>query len=532
LHELLIRGADVIDGTGAPSQRADVAVANGTIVAIGHDLGEADRVIDATDRVLAPGFIDIHTHSDYSLPANPRAESKIRQGVTTEVVGNCGYSVAPVPAERVDDLRNYLAASGPWYPFRETTFARYVDEFPKTSVNVILQVGHNTLRLITSGMEPRAPRADELTQMTRALEDALDAGAIGLSSGLFTPPGSFASAEEMKSLGDVLRRRGGAYASHIRNEAGGVFAAVDEAIAIGEACDVHVQLAHLKISGTENWGAADKLLTRIEAARRRGIRVDADQYPYTTATNPLRNLLPAWLQEGGLDAMLGRLASADVRTRVADEIAEGGCGSFGKLPSWGAVRIALSPAHPKWEGRTIEAIAIELATDPIDAVCRVLAENSGGTRVILESMAEEDVRTILRAPWVAVGSDGVALAPYGPTSGGKPHPRYYGTFARVLGRYVREVKLLSLPDAIRKMTSAPAAALGLVDRGIVREGACADLTVFDPTAVGDHATYDDPHRYAHGIETVIVNGAIVVDAGEHTGALPGRVLRRTARGVA
>ena len=531
MNDLVVRGADVIDGTGAPAQRVDVAVANGRIAGIGHDVGEARRVIDAAGFVLAPGFIDIHTHSDYALPSNPRAESKVRQGVTTEVVGNCGYSVAPLPRERVGELRAYLAASGPWYDFRETTFARYVEAFPQTSVNVALQVGHNTLRLITLGMEPRAPRPDELRQMERHLEEALDAGAIGLSSGLFTAPGGFATADELHALGRVLAARGGAYASHVRNEAGGVFSAVDEAIDVGRRAGIHVQIGHLKISGTENWGAADKLLAQIDAARRGGARVDADQYPYTTATNPLRNLLPAWLQEGGLDEMLARLADPAVRRRVAGEVAIRGCGAFGKLPSWDAVRVALAQTTPDHEGRTIGEVAATLGVDPIEAVVHLLTANRAAVRVILESMAEADVRTIFQAPWVCVGSDGVALAPYGPTAGGKPHPRYYGTFARALGHYVREVRLLPLPEAIRKMTGRAAEALGLVDRGVVREGACADLTVFDPETIGDRATYDDPHRYPSGIRTVVVNGVIVVDEREHTGALPGRVLRRDSRGV-
>src|SRR5262245_20033301 len=278
MHELIVRGGSVVDGTGAPARRLDVAVAHGRIVALGRELGEAARVIDATGLVVAPGFIDIHTHSDYALPTNPRAESKIRQGVTTEVVGNCGYSVAPVPADRVATLRGYLAASGPWYDFRETSFARYAEEFPPTSVNVALQVGHNTLRLVVAGMEPRPLSGDELARMVRLLEEALEAGAIGLSSGLFTAPGVFAAHDEMRALGEVLGRRGAAYAAHVRNEAGGVFDAVDEAIALGESCGVHVQIGHLKVSGTENWGRAAHLVERIAAARERGVRVDCDQY--------------------------------------------------------------------------------------------------------------------------------------------------------------------------------------------------------------------------------------------------------------
>ena len=532
MHDLILRGGDVVDGTGAPAQRLDVAVAKGRVAALGRDLGEAARVIDATGLVVAPGFIDIHTHSDYALPSNPRAESKIRQGVTTEVVGNCGYSVAPAPADRVSALRDYLAASGPWYDFRETSFARYVDEFPPTSVNVALQVGHNTLRLVVAGMEARALRPDEVTRMTALLEEALDAGAIGLSSGLFTPPGSFASAEELHALGGVLRKYGAAYASHVRNEAGGVFAAVDEALTIGERCGVHVQIGHLKVSGTENWGGAARLVEHVDAARRRGIRVDCDQYPYTTATNPLRNLFPAWLQEGGMAAMVARLGDTGMRARVAEEVAARGCGAFGRLPSWEAVRLAITPARPELAGRTIGELAMERGTSDVDTVCDVLAADRGATRVVFESMAEDDVRTILEAPWLVVGSDGVALAPYGPTAGGNPHPRYYGTFARVLGRYVRELKILSLETAVWKMTGGSAAALGLVDRGLVREGLAADLTIFDPTTVAERGTYTDPHRYATGIRTVIVNGAVVIDDGEHTGALPGRVLRRSARGLA
>ena len=532
MHDLILRGGDVVDGSGAPAQRLDVAVADGRIAALGQNLGEARRVVDVAGHVVAPGFIDIHTHSDYSLPANPRAESKIRQGVTTEVVGNCGYSVAPVPADRVAALKEYLAPSGPWYPFKETTFARYAEEFPATSVNVALQVGHNSLRLIVSGMEPRPLRADELTRMTRLLEEGLDAGAIGLSSGLFTPPGAFASAEEMHALGAVVARHGAAYASHIRNEAGGVFDAVDEAVALGERCGVHVQIGHLKVSGTENWGSAARLVERVEAARRRGVRVDCDQYPYTTATNPLRNLLPVWLQEGGLDAMLARLGDRAVRARVADEVAARGCASFGKLPSWDAVRLALTPAHPDYAGRTLGDIARDLGADGLDVLCDVLMADRGATRVVFESMAEPDVQAILTTPWVVVGSDGVAMAPYGPTSVGKPHPRYYGTFTRVLGHYVRERRALSLEDAVWKMTGGSAAALGLVDRGLIKTGHAADLTVFDPRTVGERGTYTEPHRYATGIKTVVVNGAIVIDEGEHTGALPGRVLRRSSRGVA
>lgn len=527
MDDILIRGAEVIDGSGAAARHADVAICGGRISAIVQRYtGRAHREIDAAGLVAAPGFIDIHTHSDFTLPLNPRAESKIRQGVTTEVLGNCGFSAAPALPGKVEMLRDYLGASAPWLEFRETSFAHYLDMFPATSVNTIMQVGHNTLRLMAMGMENRAATADELATMQRLLTEALAAGALGLSSGLFTAPGTYAQCAEMTALGHVLKRHGGAYSSHVRDEANHVFEAVEEAIAVGETCGIHVQIAHLKLSGTDNWGGAAQLLARIDDARRRGVKVDCDQYPYTAGSNPLRNLLPSWVQEGGMEAMLQRLAQSAVRERMGAEIAAHGLNNFGRIASWDAVRIAISPQQPAFVGRTIGDIARERAADPLATVCEYLIADRGHTRIVVESMSEDDVQQIVRAENVLVGSDGTSLAPYGTTSQGKPHPRFYGTFPRVLGHYVRDLGLISLPKGVYKMTGGSAAALGLRDRGLLREGYRADVTLFDPQLIADRATYDDPHRYAAGISTVIVNGEVVIDAGEHTGALPGQVLRR------
>jgi N-acyl-D-aspartate/D-glutamate deacylase len=532
MDDILIRGGQVLDGSGAPGRTADVVVADGHIVAIGTGHArQARRIIDAGGQVVAPGFIDIHTHSDFTLPLNPRAESKIRQGVTTEVLGNCGFSAAPALPGRAEMLRDYLAASAPWLEFRETTFVDYMQTFPATAVNTVMQVGHNTLRLMALGMEDRPAKPDELALMQRLLEEALEAGVLGLSSGLFTAPGGYAGPEEMMALGQVLGRHGAAYGAHIRDEADRVFEAVQEAIAIGETCGIHVQIAHLKLSGTDNWGGAARLLAEIEAARRRGVRVDCDQYPYTTATNPLRNLLPTWVQEGGMEAMLQRLSQTAIRARIQEDIAAHGLNNFGRISTWDAVRIAISPHQPQYAGRTIGDIARSRSCAPLDAVCDYLIADRGHTRILITSMAEEDVQEIVRSPRVLVGSDGTSLAPYGTTGQGKPHPRFYGTFARVLGHYVRELGLLSLPQAIYKMTGGSARALGLMDRGIVREGYRADITIFDAETIVDRATYDDPHQYAAGISTVIVNGVVVIDAGEHTGALPGQVLRRRPNGI-
>jgi N-acyl-D-aspartate/D-glutamate deacylase len=312
----------------------------------------------------------------------------------------------------------------------------------------------------------------------------------------------------------------------VRDEADRGFEAVREAIAVGEATGVHVQIAHLKLSGTNNWGGAAKLLGEIESARRRGVPVDCDAYPYDTATNPLRNLLPRWVLEGGIPAMLERLQRRDVRTRVRDDLARQGLTNFGRIPSWDVVRIAISPHLPANAGRSIGDVARARRLDPVDAVCDYLVADRGETRILITSMSERDVDEITRTPWVLVGSDANALATSGVTGQGKPHPRSYGTHARVLGRYVREARLLTLEAAVHKMTGAPAAAWGFRDRGVLRPGAWADLAVFDPARVADRSTYEEPHRYATGVSTVIVNGDVVVDGGDHTGALPGRVLTR------
>ena len=393
--------------------------------------------------------------------------------------------------------------------------------------NVILQVGHNTLRLMTAEMENRALTAAELQTMERLLGEALAAGAWGLSSGLFTAPGSYADAEEIHALARVLRRHGATYSSHIRDEANSVHEAVREAIAVAEATGVHVQIAHLKLSGTDNWGGAVGLLEEIAAARRRGVPVDCDAYPYDAASNPLRNLFPRWVMDGGIGVMMERLRRPEVRARLRGEIAHEGLNNFGRIPSWDAVRVAVAPRLPEEAGNTFGQIAQRRGVDPFDAVCDFVIADRGETRILVTSMSDKDVHAISSTPWVTVGSDANSLATSGVTSQGKPHPRSYGTHARLLGPFVRDLRLLTLSATVHKTTGAAAAALGLTDRGVLREGAWADVVVFDPDRIADRATYDEPHRYAVGVSSVVVNGEVVVDAGDHTGALPGRVLRRS-----
>ena len=532
MDDLVIRNASILDGTGGASFAGDVAVRDGRIVTVGgHYTGTAKRTIDADGLTAAPGFIDVKTHSDFTLPYAPRAESKIHQGVTTEVVGHCGFSVAPALPGRAALLQEYLGGFAPWIEIKETTFADYMADFPRTAVNTVMQVGHNTLRLMTTGMDDRRPTAGEMDRMTRLLEEGLAAGAIGMSSGLFTAPGSFADSDELLALVRVVGRHGGTYATHLRSEAGAIFDAVREAVTIAEQSGVHVQMVHMKLSGLENRGRAPSLIAEIEAARGRGVRVDCDVYPYTCAANPLRNLLPLWVQEGGVQAMLARLADAGVRWRVAREIAERGLTAFGRIASWDAVSISTSRTRSADAGRSIAGLAHEAGREPIDFITDLLTADQGATFVVVCSIDEADVQALLGSPAFVVGSDGRAVASDSVAGQGRPHPRFYGTFPRVLGRYTRELGLLALPEAVRKMTGRSAELVGLIDRGLLRPGFCADITIFDPATVADRATYDDPHQFPAGIPTVIVNGTVVVDSGAHTGALPGRVLRRGPAGV-
>jgi N-acyl-D-amino-acid deacylase len=526
--DILIRGGTVIDGSGRPGAIGDVAIRDSRIAALGRSLpaGSA-KVIDAECLAVASGFIDIKTHSDFTLPINPKAESKVRQGVTTEIIGHCGFSVAPVLPGKAQLLADYLSGGAPWLPFREMRFPEYLDTFPAVAVNTGMLVGHNTLRLMVMGLEDRAPCPDELEHMIQLLEEGLSAGALGLSSGLFTPPGSFAEPPETLAFGAVLKRHNAAYFTHIREESNKVLEGVEEAIAFARNCGVHVEIVHLKCSGVDNWGKAAQILAMIEAARAAGCDIDCDAYPYAAGANPLKNLLPPWVQVGGLEAMLARLALPETRTRIRTEIERDGLNNWGRIPSWECVQISVSPKLPQHAGETIAALAAARGRDPLDVICDYLIEDNGATRVLITSIGEADIREIVRSPSALVGSDGNCVATYGVVAQGMPHPRFYGTFPRIIGRYVHEQHLLPLEQAVRKMTGATAQALRLRDRGLLEEGFRADITIFDPSDFKDRATYADPHQYPTGARTtVLVNGVVVVEDAQHTGATPGMVLRR------
>jgi N-acyl-D-amino-acid deacylase len=531
--DILLKNGLVIDGTGTPGAKADVGINGNRIAAVAPELNAAAfKTIDASGLAVSPGFIDIKTHSDFTLPINPKAESKVRQGVTTEIVGHCGFSVAPCLPGKVQLLKEYLSPSAPWLPFRERSFAEYLETFPATAVNAGMLVGHNTLRLMVMGMEDRAPSAAEMKKMEALLEEGLGAGALGMSSGLFTTPGSYAARDEMVALCNVLKRHHAGYFTHIRDESNKVLEAVDEAIDIAATCGIHVQIVHFKCSGMDNWGKAATALERIDAAKKRGLSIDCDSHPYTAGSNPLKNLMPQWVQAGGVDAMLARLPFTDTRERIRNDIEREGLNNWGRIPSWECVQISISPHLPQYAGRTIAELAKERQQDPVDIVCDYLIEDKGATRVLVISISEDDIRDIVRSASALVGSDGNCIATYGTVSQGMPHPRFYGTFPRVIGRYVREQRLLPLETAIHKMTGATAQALKLKDRGLLKTGYRADVTLFDPEDFTDRATYANPHQYPTGTRTtVIVNGSVVVENAQHTGATPGRVLRRGVDGT-
>ncbi len=519
MTDILIRGGLVIDGTGAPARRADVAITDGRLTDVGQVAGRrAGRMIDARDRVLTPGFIDIHSHSDEAMFVNSAMESALHQGVTLAVCGNCGGSSAPVhglAAEELDRDLGRLGVRRAWSHFYE-----YADAVERNtaSLNVCSFVGHGTLRMSVMGAEARPPTSVELDEMRALLSRAMDEGAVGLASGLIYPPSAYGTADELAALCAVVRQKGGLYASHIRDEGAKLLEAVEEGLEIARRSRVRAELSHHKAAGRTNWGRVAQSVARIEAARAEGVDVQADQYPYTASSTGLAVTIPNWVHEGGSARLTERLRDPSVRQRIRGEETETG-------RAWDRIVIARALLHPEYGGRSVAELAATAGKDPLEWTCDTLVEHEGAVDIIHHSMSEEDVRFVMARPWIAIGSDSRANAPYGPLSFGKPHPRSYGTFPRVLGRYAREEKVLTLEDAVRKMTSLPARHLRLRDRGVLRIGAAADVVVFDPATVADTATYEDPHRYPAGIEHVIVNGALALESGETTQERSGRFLR-------
>ena len=521
-YDIIIENGRVIDGAGNPWFRADVGIVGDRIEAVGKlENATGDRRIDATGLVVSPGFIDIHSHSDYYVLIDPLVQSKIRQGVTTEVVGMCGGSAAPMNAEVRAYREKYMRARlGEDFEFDWSTMGDYIERVNASgaSFNVVPIVGHGTVRQNVMGYEDREPSSSELEEMKGLVAGAMADGAWGMSTGLIYIPGIFSKTDELIELAKVLLEYGGVYFSHIRGEGATLLDAVNEAIKIGEESGVPVQVAHFKASGKEHWGKTVESLKLVEAGRARGVDVTFDQYPYIASSTGLSSYLPAWVQEGGADMLLERICDPETRAKISTEPTR-------IAGDWSSIMVASAKEHTQYEGKTITEIAEIEGKNEMDTVFDLLIAENAQVSVISFGISEEDVRRVMASPFGLVGSDGSAVSPEGILGRGKPHPRFYGTFPRVIGHYVRE-GVLNLQEAVRKMTSAPAQRLGLWDRGLIKEGFKADVTVFDPDKVKDEATFVDPHRYASGIPYVIVNGTVVVDGGEHTGALPGRALKK------
>lgn len=529
---LLIKNGTVVDGSGAPARAADVAVEGDRIAAVEPGLsGEAARVVDARGLMVAPGFIDAHSHSDLVYDTCPSAESKVRQGVTTEVVGMCSFSPAPIARGRLELVRAWAGGiAGQQPPVDYETFGQYLEHVRKlgASINTVHFVGHGALRLATVGADNRPPTPDEQRGMERLLAEALEAGAWGFSTGLVYAPSVYGSTEELVALARSMAARGGLYCSHIRGEAATLEKAIDEAIRIGEEGGVAVQVSHVKAAGRENWGKMDRVLRTLDAARARGLDLTGDVYPYPAGSTKMDNLLPGWMHDGGIAKLLERLADPAARQRaIQDCLVDGerwrtGSGATG----WDEVMIATC-SRPELAGLRLAELARRTGKEPAHAMMDLVLEERAGVSMISFSQSEENVGTVLAYPHAMIGSDSLSLhAGPGPHEG-KPHPRSYGTFPRVLGVYCREKRLFPWETAVHKMTGMPAAKFGLRDRGLVRAGLAADLAVFDPAAVKDEASFTDPHRHPTGIPYVVVNGQVVVDGPRFASLPAGRVLTRS-----
>lgn len=515
-YDLLIRNGHVIDGTGNPWFAADVAISKGRIAAIGKlpAHAKAHRTIDASGLAVAPGFVDIHNHSDRTILIDGAAQSMIRQGVTSMIFGE-GGSAAPTDE----------------FP----TFAAYFGELLRrgTSTNVGSYVGSSEVWMRVRGPKAGPPSPDELNRMRALVKQAMEDGALGVASSLSGPPGSWIDTDTLVALCEVASAYGGIYSTHMRTEGFGVFEAVSEALEIGRRARVPVDIIHLKIAEHKLWGRMPELVGLIANARAQGQQVEAHVYPYRAGQNNLASIIPPWAHEGGRERMIARLQDMALRERLRREILQGIPGSnwynhYTATGSWeGMLLVSFSnPNYKKWQGKRMSDVIRDMGLDPIDVLFRVLIDNAGSVPTVYFHHDEQDMRYALRQPFVSIGSDGTAVAVEGPLASGHPHPRYYGTFPRVLGRYVRQEKVLSLEEAIRKMTSANLAKIGIGDRGLLRAGLAADVTIFDPERVIDNATFENPHQYATGIEYVIVNGVVVLDRGRHTGARPGVILKR------
>lgn len=522
---LIIKNGTVVDGTGSAKRVADIGIRDNKITYIGSINNRSDcNIIDATGCVVAPGFIDIHSHSDFFWLISPKSESKIYDGVTTEICGNCGISAFPLKGQLLENKRKGFSKFGldiNWKTAEE--FFKKADKV-KSSVNRGFLVGHGNIRACVLGYENREPDKSELVKMEKELRDAMESGAFGMSSGLIYPPGCYAKTGELVELCKIVREYNGIYATHIRSEGDEIEAALSETINISKESGVNTQVSHIKTWGEKNWGKIGKIKQLLDDARSKGIPITCDRYPYTAAATDLDVILPDWVYEGGTVEEKKRLGDPLYRERIIKEMEhEGKSHEF-----WGTIMISsvFNNKNRSFEGKTIAEIAEALRVLPLEFVLDLLYEEDCRVSVIFFNMSEENLAKILNWDFVMIGSDSSLRSLKGALNYGKPHPRGYGTFSRVIRKYVNETPILSIEEAVYKMTGMPAQKLDLKERGLLKEGFFADITIFDQKTIAEKATFTNPHNYSKGINHVLVNGKLTIKDGKHEGVMNGEILKR------
>ena len=541
MYDVVIINGRVVDGTGSPSVKADVAIENERIVKVGKlDHESADFKIDGFGRVIAPGFIDMHSHSDLTLLASPFSYCKVFQGITTEVVGNCGVSLAPLDRRRLQDVQTFVSSFllGQSLPWDWSSLEEFFQALERTKigVNIVQLIGHGTVRTSVMGFQSAQPSDKELEDMKNLVMRGMRDGAAGMSTGLKYMPGSLADIKELAELAKVVSKFQGIYTSHMRDEGDTLLESITETVNVGERAHLPTHVSHLKVIGRRNWGRSLQALNLIEEARRRGLDVTADQYPYPAGSTLLRTTLPPWALEGGTEAIMQRLRDKSTRARIKHDIendtlssvSDGYRGWENIVASCGFENIVLThtthESDRQFEGRSLIEIARATEKDSYDVLFDIILRDTNALMIDFYAQ-DEDLERIMKHPEVLFCTDMEDVTPGGSVTIGRPHPRAYGSFPRILGRYVREKEVLTLEQAIHKMTLKAAKRVGLADRGIISEGAFADLTVFDPERILDTATFESPHQYPAGISYVIVNGKLAVEKGRHTGVAAGKVLK-------
>lgn len=520
--DYLIKGGTVIDGRGSEAETLNVGIDGDRICFVGKEEIAAIKVIDAKGRIVAPGFIDSHAHSEFTLLADGRAEGKLSQGVTTEINGNCGLSAAPLygeALERREADQKELSITERW-----STFGEYFDILRKKgiAVNFATLCGHGNIRASVMGYRDDSPLASEMAEMKRLLADALKAGAKGLSTGLIYPPGVYSATEELVELSKVVASDlpGGIYASHMRSEGEGLVESVEEVLKIGNKSAVPVHISHIKTSGERNWSKIDKVLAMIADAQASGSKVTCDRYPYIASSTDLDTVVPSWVYAGGVREELKRLRDSSTRDKIRAGLLANGDNYWKGI----YVSSAAKPGNKWMEGENIFDIASRTGRHPADAVLDIIIDEEARAGAIFFSMCEENLRRFLSLPFTMIGSDSSVRSFSGPTCNGKPHPRGFGSFPRFIGRYVRDEGITGLPEAVRKMTSLPASVFGIRQRGLIRQGFYADIVIFDYQAITDRADFREPFQQSEGIVYVFVNGTLSLSEGEFAGALSGRVI--------